>query len=70
MLGFPGPDLFPESIRIEVLMICCRCMIDLGSLLCNFVKYIDGVAVVLVTLIKQSLANIPQNFSPNGQGYD
>ena len=32
---------FPESIWIEGLMICCKFMIDLGSLFCNFVKSID-----------------------------
>ena len=32
----PGTDLFPESIRIEVFMICCKLMIDLGPLICIF----------------------------------
>ena len=54
----PGTELFPESIRIEVLVIHYRFMIDLGSLFCNFVKLVDGFAIVLGTLFKQNLVNI------------
>ena len=48
---------FPESIRIEVLKIVYRFMIDLGSQFCKFVKCVDGFAVVLGTLFKHNLAN-------------
>ena len=47
--GRPRTDLFPESIRIEVLIIVRRVVIDLGSLFCNFVKCVDGLAAVLCT---------------------
>ena len=33
LLGGPGTDLFPESIRIEVLMMFYKCMIDLGKVM-------------------------------------
>ena len=45
-------------------------MIDLSLLFLNFVKLIDGFAVVLDTLFKQNLANYFLNFTAGGQGSD
>ena len=66
----PGTDLVPESIRIGVLMICCRFIIDLGSLFCNRFKFVDGFAVVLGTLFKQNLTKRKICFTADGQGSD
>ena len=49
--------MFPKSIRIEVLIIVRRFMIDVGSFVCNFVTIIDRFAVVLGTSLKRNLAN-------------
>ncbi len=56
-LGGLGTDLFPESIRIDFVMTCCKYLIDLGSLFCNLRIFVDGFAVALGTLFKQNLAN-------------
>ena len=60
-LGGPGTDLFPESIRIEVLMLLfflCKCMIELGSLLCNCVRLVDGVVFGFGTFFKHFLTHV------------
>ena len=68
--GGPATDLFSESIRIEVLMICCRSVIDLGSLLSYSVKVIDGLAVVLGTLLNRILQTLFPTCTADGQGSD
>ena len=57
-LGGIGTDLFPELIRIEVLMIFCRFMIDSGVAILQLCQMYYGFAVVLGTLCKQNLANV------------
>ena len=49
----PGTDLFPESIRIEVLIIVGRCMIDSLAI----VKFVDAFPVALGNLFKHKFAN-------------
>ena len=45
-------------------------MIDLGSLFCKLVRFVDGFDICFWTLFKQILANVFLRFTPDKQGSD
>ena len=53
LLGGPWTNPFPESIPIDLFMIFGRFMIDVGSLFCNLVRFVDGFVIVWGTLFLQ-----------------
>ena len=69
-IGISETSLSPESIPIEMLMILCGFMIDLGLLFCNLIRVVDGFVIVFGTLSSQILANNFLTFTADKQCSD